>query len=507
MASIPTTCDVLVVGSGNAALTAALSAHQSGAKVLVIEKAPKANRGGNSRFTGGIFRFHHDGMKDIQELVPGISEEEIQRIGITPYTPDAYYSDLMSVTEGLADPELSEILVRESLPTVKWMAQSGLRWDILGSTPYALEQRTTPLTPEERLERMRRAAWLGGGATPISTADGGEGLMAQEFDIVERNGIEILYEVKAQKLIMDAKGRVTGVGARTQEGLVEIHSKAVILACGSFEANPAMRTQYLGPEWNTVLIRGTKYNTGEILREALHVGAKPEGHWAGAHATPQHAGWGGRGEGMRPAYSWNYGITVNTAGKRFIDEGENVLWLMYAKTGRRILAQPGGLAFQIFDAKIDTALFDPRAFGVGVERAVADTLDDLADQLDLDPEVFKREIKQYNDAVRDDVPFQRFALDGKGTRGIDPPKSNWAQRIDTPPFTAFPVVCGMTFCFGGVKTNRFSQVLDTEDNVIPGLYAVGEMQGGVFYYNYPGASGLMKGAVFGKIAGASAAGE
>lgn len=490
MVSIPKSCDILVVGSGNAALTAALSAHESGAKVLVIEKAPKSHRGGNSRFTGGIYRFVHDGMKDIQMLVPDLSEEEIRDVGIRPYTKDQYYNDLMTVTEGLADPELSEILVNESLPTVRWVAGFGFKWALMGRAGGA--------------EGVRMSMLLGGGATPINTAEGGDGLVRMLFEIVEAKGVDVLYETKATKLIMDSRARVTGVVVRTPEGFAEIQSKAVILACGSFEANPEMRAKYMGPLWNMVKVRGTRYNTGEMLREALAIGAQPIGHWSGQHASAILARAADVEDGLRTvAYSYEYGITVNTVGKRFMDEGENVPWLTYAKMGRQILAQPGGLAFQIFDAKVNNLIFGTYNAS---SPAVSDTLDGLAEQLDVDAEVLKAEVKRFNDAATD-VPFNRSVLDGKATRGIAPPKTNWAQPIDTPPFKAYAATCGITFAFGGVKTNRFSQVLDTEGNVIPGLYAVGEMQGGVFYHNYPGASGLMKGAVFGKIAGAHGAGE
>jgi len=506
MVSIPTKCDVIVVGSGNAALTAAISAKESGANVVVFEKAPEAYRGGNSTYTGGIFRFVHDGQKDVQEMLPELTVEEIQQLGVTPYTRDDYYNDLMIVTEGLADPELAEIVVNNSLPTIKWMTSIGIKWELLGSRLFAVAEQLKISREEigERIRSLLRTA--GGGVLPTATPDGGVGLVRQEHEVAQKKGIDIFYEVGARRLIVDRMGRVTGVTVKTKEGFVDVHSKAVILACGSFEANAEMRTKYWGSHWNVVRNRGTPYNTGEMLRECLNIGAKPDGHWAGQHASAMQA----RAKFVQDpeispplAYSFNYSITINQDGQRFIDEGEDVVALIYAKMGREILAQRGSVTYQIYDAKVD------RLVRLGAylpeDAAVSETIEGLADQLGFHPQALKADIERFNKGVTD-APFNPLIRDGKASTLVTPPKSNWAQPIDTPPFKAWPVVCGLTFAFAAVKTNALGQVINTEEEVIPGLYAAGEIGGGLFYHNYPGAGGLMKGAVMGKISGASAAG-
>jgi tricarballylate dehydrogenase len=490
--------DVVVVGFGNAAQTAAFSAYGAGAKVLVLEKAPETKRGGNTWFSHGAqFRHVHNGLVDEKPLLPHVPESEFEKIDLLPYTKDDFYSDLMRVTRGRAVPELAELLVSESYPTVKWMRESGIQWEILygGSVP-----------------ENGRFRWHHG-LSFIHSKDGGAGLVRMWHTILKNKGVEIRFNTAAVRLVTNDKGGVCGIVCQDSTGLFQVNSKAVVLACGGFEANPAMRAQYLGNGWDLGKVRGTKYNTGDGIQMALDIGAQSFGHWGGSHATPIDAGAGEYEAGfLDPAnlrnrthrYAWTLGIMVNTDGKRFVDEGEDFHAYTYAKTGSEILKQPGGIAYQIFDAKTREAI--ERYHYDGATPAIADTIKDLAEQLEIKPDVLMQTVEEYNAAVMTDRAFNEVIRDGKGTTGIYPPKSNWAQTIDKPPYRAFAATCGLTFTYGGLKINNRCQVLNKLDLPIAGLYAAGELTGGFFYYNYPSGSGLTRGAVTGRIAGGNAAG-
>ncbi len=478
--------DVVVVGAGTAGLSTALSAQEHGAKVLLLEKSPRAARGGNGRFTDGMFIFPHNGMSELREYLKDLPEREVNAIDVPAYSPDDYYRELMEVSQGLADPVLCEILAKESKAVLRWLNQLGLKWDI--SYDHGVRV-------GERIKFKSSGAVLG-------AKGGGEGLVEKMFDIAEHKGIETCYETTAVKLLMGESGRVCGVRVLGEEGFRDIRSGSVVLASGGFQANTEMRAKYLGPNWDLVKVRGARYNTGEGLMMALRIGAQPTGHWSGCHATnidlsaPDFEG------GMataRPSYI--FGIMVNANWERFFDEGEDVETKTYAKLGRIILMQPGDIAFQIFDAKATPLLISCYGNAVPTE---AGSIEELAQELDTDPVKLIKTVKEFNEAVQDGK-FDPATKDGKLTKGISPPKSNWAQKIDTPPFRAYAVTTGITFTYGGIKTNKDAQVLNTEGNPIPGLYTVGEMMGGFFYHNYVGGSGIAKGLVFGRIAGANAA--
>jgi tricarballylate dehydrogenase len=303
-------------------------------------------------------------------------------------------------------------------------------------------------------------------------------------------------------LRFDNRGKAIGVRVQTAEGLVDISSHAVVLAAGGFEANPEMRARYLGAGWDLVKVRGSRYNTGEVLNLALGFGAQPIGHWSGCHAVLVDAEAPDVECAYEHRYSYPYGIMVDINGKRFVDEGEDFFSYTYAKCGREVLRLPWRTAYQIFDSKTRPLLRSEYNRGFHVS---ADTIEALAKKLPgLDWENVVKTVTEFNDAVND-VPFDPSKHDGKCTRGIVPMKSNWAQRLDTPPYYAFPVTCGITFTFGGVGITERGEVKDTSGNVISGLFAAGEITGGSFFNNYPGGSGLMKGAVFGRLGGGSAA--
>jgi tricarballylate dehydrogenase len=292
---------------------------------------------------------------------------------------------------------------------------------------------------------------------------------------------------------------------RDASGIHEFSARAVVLGCGGFEANAEWRARYLGRPWDHAKVRGTPHNQGDGLRMALNIGAMPIGQWSGCHATPINA--------AAPAYgdrkltdktnrlSYLYGVMINRQGLRFVDEGEDQALFTYAKFGGAILNQPGGIAYQIFDAKV-AHLLEPRY--ATSEPIRADRLDDLVGKLEVDREAAIRTLAEFN-TVAGYGSFNPGERDGMATRGLPLPKSNWAQKLDAPPFTAWPVTGGITFSFGGLKINERAQVMATDWKPLAGLYTCGEMVGGLFHHNYPGGSGLMSGAVFGRIAGASAA--
>lgn len=336
---------------------------------------------------------------------------------------------------------------------------------------------------------------------------GGPGLVASLTDAAKRNGITVAYGARAASLIHD-DGGVRGVRVRQNGKTREVAAKSVVLAAGGFQANAEWRTRYLGPGWDLAKVRGTRFNTGDGIRMALEAGAMPTGNWSGCHAV----GWDRNasefgdldvGDNFQK-HSYPFGIMINANGDRFVDEGADFRNYTYAKYGRVILAQPGQFAWQVFDRKVLYLLRDEYRIK-RVTKVSAATLEELVQKLDdVDPARALQTITAYNSAVRKDVPFNPNVKDSRSTVGLPVPKSNWANTIEEPPFEAYAVTCGITFTFGGVRIDPGARVIDTEGQPIPGLFAAGEMVGGIFYFNYPGGTGLMNGAVFGRIAGASA---
>ena len=409
-------------------------------------------------------------------------------VEIEPYGKDDFYNQVMRVSEGWADKRLTEIFVVKSYDTLLWMKQQGLKWDI------------------DPIHAYKRGGGLFYPSTqPFLQASGsGEGLVEQLYGIVEKRGIDVLYDTAARELILNEEGRVIGVFAKQIDGFIRIDAKNIILACGGFQASPDKRRAYLGENLDLVKLRGTRYNTGDGLQMAMEIGAQVAGHWGGFHASPvsEDSPMVEAESANSQRYSYLYGIMVNRDGKRFVDEGENFFSYTYAKFGKEILKQPGGVAFQIFDSKVFPVL---RVEYQDALRVESESLEELAEELDVNVEQFQETIKEFNAAVLDEKPFVPYERDGRCTRGLNPEKTNWAQRIDKPPYRAYAVVCGLTMTYGGLKTNEKAQVMDTTERPIKGLYAVGEITGGFFYFNYVGAAGLTRGAVMGRIAGAEAA--
>ena len=489
--------DVIVVGAGNAAFAAAVSARESGAKrVLVLEKAPRAQRGGNTHFSGAIFRFAFDDVADIKYLVPGAAEKYPGFDGVNgvqPYPYSAFHEDLMKVTQGRSDPELSDVLIANSRDTVMWVHD-------VGGVEMELATSVMGIRVGDQIKWPKGAI--------VRAAHEGVGLSSTWFRTAEKLGIDIRYETGAGALVQDARGRVTGVVVNGPDGVQTLKAKAIVLACGGFETNPAWRRHYLGDPWDHAKVRGSSFNHGDGLKMALDIGAMPWGHWGGCHATPIMAD--APDYGVRKLtdktnrLSYTFGVMINIEGKRWVDEGADINSYTYAKYGGMILRQPRSLVYQIFDAKV-THLLEPR-YSTSVPLQ-ADRLADLIAQLDVDRAQAMKTLEEYNAAAEQGGPFNPAILDGLHTKGIEPVKSNWAQRLDTPPYFAYPVTGGITFTFGGLKITDQAQVVGTNWKPIPGLYTCGEMVGGLFHYNYPLGTGLSSGATFGRIAGRRAAAE
>jgi tricarballylate dehydrogenase len=480
--------DVIVVGAGNAGLCAALAAQQMGAKVLLLDKCPKSRRGGNTRFSSGGFRFTYKNVDDIRPLLPDLSDEQAAKLDMSPYTSSDYYEDVMRVTERAADGKLTETLVEESYPTVRWLTEMNVKWSLSTRGAHAVRTGETIRFPSGRV---------------VSVNESGEGFIETLFDTAGMKGIDVLYEGKALSLLFDSKQTIEGVRVQTNEGVEALKSRAVVLASGGFEANPEMRAKYLGQGWEMVKVRGSRYNTGETLNLALSAGAQASGQWSGCHAVLLNANAPNVEAVREQMYSYPYGIMVDINGRRFVDEGEDSYNHTYGKLGREVLKLPWKKAFQIFDSKVKHLL---RSEYKPDSCVSADSIDSLGKKLtDVHWGNLVETVDEFNAAVQDG-PFDPVKKDGKRTKNITPTKSNWAQRLDSPPYYAYPVTCGITFTFGGIRITPKAEVCDTEEKIIRGLFAAGEITGGSFYHNYPGGSALMKGAVFGRIAGLSAAG-
>ena len=485
--------DVVVVGSGNAALCAAIAAQAAGAATLVVEAAPREMAGGNSRYTAGAMRFAYDGIDDLLPLLRDTDDPRLANADFGSYTTDRFSIDLHGFNEGRDLSREQRILVDESLPTMQWLAAQGVRFD--------------PIWDRQSFVRDGRHVFWGG--LTLAAAGEGPGLVDAEVEVYERGGGAIWYGAPVVDLLVD-QDRVCGV---VLDGGDTVEAGAVVLACGGFEADAAMRVDHLGPEWVHAKVRGTPHNRGIGLRLAWGLGAARYGVYENCHATPMDAHMPDFGNLDLPHLERKHyrkicyflGVMLNARGERFVDEGANFRNYTYAQFGRAVLEQPGHTAWQLFDAKVADLLYSEYRFH-DASFVEADTIEDLVGQLaGVDHERARATIAAFNDAVDDSVAFDPTVLDGKAAIGLDPPRSNWAQRLDTPPFRAYPVTGGITFTYGGLHVDDDGAVLRDDASVIAGLFACGELVGGVFFGGYPGGSGLTSGAVFGRRAGLGAA--
>ena len=481
---------VVVVGAGNAGLCAAIAAREQGASVVVLECAPEEERGGNSRFTAGAVRVAYEGVEELKALMPDLSAQEIETTDFGTYTQDEFFDDMARVTEYRSDPDLVDLLVKRSMTTLLWMRDKGVRF--------------VPIYGRQAFKVDGRFKFWGG--LTVEAWGGGPGLVDALFSAARKAGIEVFYGTRAVKLTQDNSG-VNGVRVRRDGKTFDIKANAVVLASGGFEANTEWRARYLGPGWDLAKVRGSRFNTGGGIKIALDAGAMPYGNWSGCHAV----GWDRNapdfgdlavGDGFQK-HSYPFGIMINANGERFVDEGADFRNYTYAKYGSEVLKQPGQFAWQIFDSQVAHLLRDEYRIRE-VTKVTAENLEDLVGKLDgVNSSRARMTVDAYNAAVSTEIDFNPNIKDGRGTVGLSVPKSNWANRIDQPPFSAYAVTCGITFTFGGLRVDNQAHVLDMEQAPIAGLYAAGELVGGLFYFNYPGGTGLTSGAVFGRIAGVS----
>lgn len=483
--------DVVVVGAGNAGMCAAMAAREAGAEVLVLESAPMAERGGNTAFTAGAMRVAYRDVDDLKELVRDLSEAELSDTEFGSYPSEQFFDDMARVTEYRANPDLVEVLVHNSHDALRWMTDWGIRFvPAYGGQAFKLGG--------------RQRFW--GGLT-IEVSGGGPGLVEAEHTLAVKAGIKISYSAPARRLLVDDDG-VHGVLARVDGRTVEIPARAVVLASGGFQANLEWRTRCLGPNWDLAKVRGTRFNTGAGHQMAFDAGAAAAGHWSGCHAVAwdynaPDVGDLSVGDGFQK-HSYPFGIMINARGQRFVDEGEDFRNYTYAKYGKRILEQPGQFAWQVFDQDVVHLLREEYRIPQ-VTKVEATSLEALAKRLEgVDAESFVKEVESFNASVQRDIPFDPTVKDGRGTIGLAIPKSNWANPLDKPPFLAYRVTCGITFTFGGLMITPQAQVVSSDGSPIRGLFAAGEIMGGLYYYNYPGGTGLTAGSVFGRIAGTCA---
>ena len=484
----PTTeYDVIVVGGGNAGFSAAHAAAERGRRVVVLERGTADMAGGNSFFTAGATRIAHAGLDDIVDFIE--PDERHQRTEVPPYSSEDYYADLMKVTEGRTDPELARVLVAEAQDVVRWLHSLGLRYRLM----Y-----------ERQAYERPDGSYLFWGGLHVGNVDGGEGLIADHTRAAAKLGTAVRYGTRATALIVE-DGRVVGVETQDRSGSTEFRAASVILASGGFESNPEWREEYLGRGWRNAKVRGTPYNTGEMIAAALSIGAAKGGDWSTAHSVQWDA-FTPNNESNRELtnrltrQSYPLGIIVNREGKRFLDEGADFRNYTYAKYGERILKQPGSIAFQIFDATLRPMLRKEEYDMPGISEVIADSIEDLGRKLDIDEKQFTATVSEYNASIDTTIPFDPTIKDGRAAR-VEPPKSHWATPLERAPFYAYPVTCGITFTFGGLRADVDGRVLRESGEPIPGLFVCGEALGGLFSGNYPGGSGLAAGMVFGRRAG------
>lgn len=515
-APVKSNYDIVVVGGGNAGYSAAISAAESLgpiSKVLLIDKCPEEWAGGNTYFTAGAMRTIHRGLDDVLPIVNNVDTALADLIDLDPYTRDDFLSDLKRVTGGRYDPALGETLIDESNATIKWLAGHGVRFQLsFNRQAYKIDG--------------RYKFW---GGMCLKTEDGGKGLVQDHQNACARLGVTVMHSTAGKQILLDPQtGAFAGMVAETASGdKVVFKAKAVILAAGGYEANPRMRAQYLGHGWDLAHVRGTPYNTGEMLEAAMRdVSARQAGNWSGCHATAWDANSphnsGDRvisNEFTKSGYP--LGITLNTNGDRFFNEGSDLRNYTYAKFGKAILGQPSGTAFQIWDSVGIPWLRSEEYRDEIVEKIHAPTIEELAAKLTKygleNPARFAETVHEYNEAVshaqaenpgRKWDPAVRDCLTTQSSwKQLTVAKSNWALPLTKGPYMAIRVRCGVTFTFGGLAIDpKTSGVISSlTGRTVPGVYCCGEMVGGIFYDNYPGGSGLTSGAVFGRKAGRHAA--
>ncbi|WP_136602822.1 FAD-dependent tricarballylate dehydrogenase TcuA [Salinigranum halophilum] len=468
--------DVVIVGHGVSGLSASIAAHESGATPVILEKSPYEKRGGHTRHAGGLFRFP---MVDPSQAAADL---DLQREP-EQYTQQDFYDDLMEVSDGRADHDLCTELVENAYEAIGWLTDHGVGWHIVDHSDEP-----------------------GFGTTIGSVQADGEGLGVVEAltERIEEMGIDAHYDTEFRGIEMDDDNEVCAAKAVGPSGKVTYEADSIVICAGSYVSNPEKRTRYFGRDGEGYVVRGSRYNTGEALDAAMEdAGAYPAGQWGGGHQVMNDATAAEVEEGRARINGYQYSVTLNRDGERFIDEGEDFLLKTYAKFGQKVYDQPKQRAFVVFDSTVDDLVVSQ----IDTDPIEAETLRDLFERVDIvDVENALATIQEFNDATSAGTDeFDPYELDGNATEDLAPNKTNWAIPLDEPPYKCFPVRSAMTFAFGGLKITTESQVLDTRQKPIPGLWAVGNSTAEFFYGNYPGGSALSRGATFGQRAGRNAA--
>jgi tricarballylate dehydrogenase len=472
--------ELVVAGCGVAGLSAAVAAAQAGAKVAVIERATRDQRGGQSRYTEAYLR-----MKSLADVTDDF-ETHLAENGSGAIDPElveeAAHSQRGALAKALsiADPELIERFSGAAGETIRWLQGMGVRFDFL---PTQFLTKSQP-----------RLLPVGGGAALV------EALAAR----AEQLGVSFFYETTALALEQDADGRVVGLKVRSRSGGTEVLGGQVVLACGGFEGNAEMMTRYVGPRsvYLRPICKGGYYNRGEGIAMALEAGAAGCGDFGSYHAEPVDP----RSGVAEPSiFIFPYGILVNLDGQRFTDESPGTVDAHYERVTRRIYEQREGTAWVVLDAR--HMRIPNYRLGIRTDKppVTGDTLAQLAQRIGVPPEALEATVHAYN-AACGDGEWKPLVLDGLATRGLVPPKSNWATPLAEAPFHAYPIMSANVFTFGGLKIDVSARVLDGDGEPIPGLFAAGETAG-LYYRNYTGATSVLKGLVFGRIAGAFAAAQ